>query len=188
MRLLRDAARELLRTGRPLTVPAAAELAGVSRATAYRYFPNNDAVVFNATMSLADNPLADTDWSPSEAPTEGELGARAAALVRSTGEWAFEHETELRTFLRLSLEPAREHEKPRRGMTSRDRWIADLLRGLPRDTPADARERLAKALVPLFGSDAIVWTTDMAELSREQAIDLLVWMAQVLIKATLAGW
>lgn len=28
----------------------------------------------------------------------------------------------------------------------------------------------------------------MAELSREEAIDLLAWMAQVLVKATLAGW
>ena len=56
MRLLREAARELLRTGGPLTVPAAAELAGVSRATAYRYFPNNDSVVLHATMSLRGRP------------------------------------------------------------------------------------------------------------------------------------
>ncbi len=34
LRLMREAARELLRTGGPLTVPAVAELAGVSRATA----------------------------------------------------------------------------------------------------------------------------------------------------------
>jgi len=188
LRLLREAARELLRTGGPLTVPAAAELAGVSRATAYRYFPNNDAVVLHATMSLADNPLDDPDWAPSGATSPGELSARAADLVRATGAWAFDHETELRTFLRLSLETEREHEWPRRGLTNRGRWIADLLEGLPSDVPPLARVRLAKALIPLFGSDAIVWTTDMAELSREEAVDLLAWMAQVLVKATLAGW
>ena len=188
LRLLREAARELLRTGRPLTVPAAAELAGVSRATAYRYFPNNDSVVLHATMSLADNPLDDTDWSPPAATSPGELGARAADLVRATTAWAFAHETELRTMLRLSLEPEREHLKPRRGLTNRGRWIAALLEGLPSDVPQHARDRLANVLVPLFGSDAIVWTTDMADLPREQAIDLLAWMAQVLVKATLAGW
>ena len=64
LRLLRGAARELLRAGGPLTVPAVAERAGVSRATAYRYFPNNDAVVLHATMSLADDPLDDPDWAP----------------------------------------------------------------------------------------------------------------------------
>ena len=77
--------------------------------------------------------------------------------------------------------------KPRRGLTNRGRWIAALLEGLPSDVPPAARDRLANALVPLFGSDAIVWTTDMADLPREQAIDLLAWMAQVLVTATLAG-
>jgi AcrR family transcriptional regulator len=188
LRLLREAARELLRTGRPLTVPAAAELAGVSRATAYRYFPNNDAVVLNAAMSLADDPLDDSDWAPSPGTSPGEVSARAAELVRATAAWAFEHETELRMMLRLSLDPEREQENPRRGLTNRGRWIAALLEGLPSDVPQPARERLANSLIPLFGSDAIVWTTDMAELPREQATDLLAWMAQVLVKATLAGW
>jgi hypothetical protein len=105
-----------------------------------------------------------------------------ADLVRATAAWAFEHETELRTMLRLSLEPEREDVKPRRGLSNRGRWIAALLEGLPSDVPQRARDRLANALVPLFGSDAIVWCTDMADLAREQAIDLLAWMAQALVK------
>jgi AcrR family transcriptional regulator len=188
LRLLREAARELLRTGGPLTVPAVAELAGVSRATAYRYFPNNDAVVLHATMSLADNPLDDSNWAAPAATSPGDLGARSADLVRATAAWAFEHETELRTMLRLSLEPERQHIQPRRGLINRGRWIAALLEGLPSDVPQPARDRLANALIPLFGSDAIVWTTDIAELPPDQAIDLLAWMAQALVNATLAGW
>ena len=188
LRLMREAARELLRTGGPLTVPAVAELAGVSRATAYRYFPTNDAVVLHATMSLVDDPLEDTDWAHRVAASSGGVDARAADLVRATGAWAFEHEAELRTMLRLSLDPGTEHVKPRRGLTNRGRWIAALLEDLPSDVPPDARDRLAKALIPLFGSDAVVWTTDMADLSQDQAIELLAWMAQVLVKATLAGW
>lgn len=182
--LLREAARELVRTGRPLTVPAAAELAGVSRATAYRYFPTKDAVVLHATMSLADDPLTDLDWAPPTATSPSELGARAAELVRVTAGWAFDHETELRMMLRLSLAPERQNLKPRRGLTNRGRWIAALLEGLPSEVQPAARERLAAALIPLFGSDAVVWTTDMAQLSRDQAIELLVWMAQALIAAT----
>lgn len=188
MRLLREAARQLLRTGGPLTVTAAAELAGVSRATAYRYFPNNDAVVLHASMPLADDPLAGTDWARSTTSSPVELGAKTAALVRATAEWAFDHETELRTMLRLSLAPERQSVQPRRGLTNRGRWIATLLEDLPTDVPPAARDRLAAALVPLFGSDAIVWTTDIAQLPREQAIELLVWMAQALIASTIAGW
>lgn len=188
LRLLREAARELLRTGGPLTVPAAAELAGVSRATAYRYFPNNDAVVLHATMSLADNPVADADFAPVADTSLEQLGEQAAELVRATGAWAFDHETELRTMLRLSLAPERAEVRPRRGLTNRGRWIASLLEGLPDDVPPEARERLAAALMALFGADAVVWTTDMAELPRDDAIELLAWMADVLVTATLAGW
>lgn len=187
-RLLKEAARELLRTGGPLTVPAAAELAGVSRATAYRYFPNNDAVVLHATMPLTNNPLDDTNWAPPVDASPGELGPRAADLVRRTAAWAFDHETELRTMLRLSLAPEPEHALPRRGLTNRGRWITALLESLPSEVPPAARNRLAAALVPLFGADAVVWTTDMADLPRDEAIELLTWMAQVLVAATLAGW
>src|SRR5580704_14838367 len=85
--------------------------------------------------------------------------------------------------LRLSLTPERENEQPRRGQTNCGRWIAALLEGLPPDVPPAARDRLADALIPLFGSDAVVWTTDIAQLLRDQAIELLVWMAQALIAA-----
>jgi hypothetical protein len=81
------------------------------------------------------------------------------------------HETELRTFLRLSLSPEHEGQEPRRGLTNRGRWINSLLEGLSSDVPTAARDRLAAALVPLFGADAIVWTTDMAELPHDQAIE-----------------
>jgi len=186
LRLLREAARELLRTGQPLTVPAVAKLAGVSRATAYRYFPTNDAVVLHATMSLADDPLQDADWAPRSAASSGDLTDRAADLVRATAAWAFDHETELRTMLRLSLAPERAHLRPRRGPTNRGRWIDELLKGLPPNVSPAARRRLAAALMPLFGSDAIVWATDIAELTRDEAIEVLAWMAQALITATLA--
>ena len=56
------------------------------------------------------------------------------------------------------------------------------------DVPPAARDRLAAALIPLFGSDAVVWTTDIAQLPRDQAIELLAWMAQALTAATLNGW
>ena len=185
-RLLRQAAQDLLRAGKPLTVPAVAEAAGVSRATAYRYFPNNESVVLHATMAMAVDPIAET--SPTAAGSPEDLDARAAELIRTTAAWAFDHETELRTVLRLSLNPDPEHPRPRRFMTNRDRWISSLLQGLPDHVPTAARDRLAAALTPLFGSDAIVWTTDMAGLSRDQAIDLLEWMARALIAATVHDW
>ena len=187
-RLLSEAARELLRTGAPLTVQGAADLAGVSRATAYRYFPSNEAVVIHATMPLVENanelqqppvPATSHDTSPQDLPDQ------ASTLVRTMGVWAFKHENELRTLLRLSLAPERAAQVPRRGSTNRDRWIATLLEGLPAHVSRAARERLAVALVPLFGADAVVWSTDIAQVDQDTALDVLAWMAAALVQATL---
>jgi len=187
-RLLSDAARELLRTGAPLTVQAAADLAGVSRATAYRYFPSNDAVLMHATMPLledASQRLRPPDPGTSDDMSPQDLPDQASALVRTMGRWAFDHENELRTLLRLSLAPERATHMPRRGNTNRERWIAALLESLPAHVSQAARDRLAVALVPLFGADAVVWSTDIAQLDRDAALDVMAWMAATLVQATL---
>jgi len=48
-----------------------------------------------------------------------------------------------------------------------------------------ARHRLAVALVPLFGADAVVWSTDIAEVDPDTALDVMAWMAATLVQATL---
>ena len=185
-RLLLDAARELLRSGRPLTVQSVADQAGVSRATAYRYFSSNDSVAVQATMPLHDDPFADPAWPYSRPDPHADLPTRAGAVVRSMGEWAFDHAQELRTLLALSLEPDSEARGlSRHGKLRRARWIDGLLADLPDGVEQDTRQRLAAALLPLFGADAIVWTTDVAGLDREAALDVLAWTASTLVRAVL---
>src|SRR3712207_4564037 len=94
-----EAARELLARGSTPTVEDAAEAAGISRATAYRYFPNQRALLvaahpeIGATALLGEDPPAD--------PQE-RLDRTIRELLRLT----LDTETELRTMLRLSLDPA----------------------------------------------------------------------------------
>jgi AcrR family transcriptional regulator len=187
-RLLMQAARELLQSGKPLTVQALAEHAGVSRATAYRYFSSNDAVALHATLPI-EHPLSDPTWSnQSTSDPTGDVVARVRKLVRVMGVWAFDHETELRTVFALSLQPdAKERGFARRPGLGRYDWIATVLKELPDTVDDAARDRLAAALLPLFGADAVVWLTDVAGLEREAGIDLLAWMAGTLVEATLSG-
>ena len=186
-RLLLDAARELLRSGRPLTVQSVADQAGVSRATAYRYFSSNDSLAVQVTMPLHDDPFADPAWPYSRPDPHADLPTRAGAMVRSMGEWAFDHAQELRTLLALSLEPDSEARGlSRRGKLRRTRWIDGLLADLPESVEQDTRRRLAAALLPLFGADAIVWTADIAGLDREAALDILAWTASTLVRAVLS--
>jgi AcrR family transcriptional regulator len=167
-----------------MTVAAVAERAGVSRATAYRYFIGNDAVTVWATRPMSAEPGA-AELPVTSEPEE--LGDRAARLVRDQGVWAFEHERELRALLALSLAPdAEQRGVARRGKMRRSQWIEEgLLKHLPDTITAERRARLAAALTPLFGSDAVVWTQDAAELDQEQALDLMAWIARTLVEATI---
>jgi len=167
-----------------MTVAAVAERAGVSRATAYRYFVSNDAVTVWATRPMTAGPGGPETPTTSEPEAPGD---RAARLVRDHGVWAFEHERELRALLALSLAPdAEQRGMSRRGRMRRAQWIEDgLLKHLPDNITAEDRTRLTAALTPLFGSDVVVWTHDAAELDQEQSLDLIAWIARTLVEATL---
>jgi AcrR family transcriptional regulator len=190
--VLTQAAQAQLQDGGEMTVAAVAARAGVSRATAYRYFVNNDAVTLWAAMPA----LADVAASDDAAETRGQLteradptpADRAEHLVRARGEWAFEHVRELRALLATSLAPgSQEAGTFRQGKMRRQEWIeASLLRYLPSNVSDNQRRRLALALTPLFGSDMVVWTADAAELAEDQALELIAWIARTLVEATLA--
>ena len=183
-RLLVDAAQALLRDGKEVTVQSMADQAGVSRATAYRYFRSNEAAMMAATIpNVQPEVLAPLLH---DAADERTLPERGADFIRSTGEWAFDHEDELRGVLALTVSPSsRQRGVSRKGITNRGAWIAELLADLPSSVPASARRRLAAALVPLIGADAVVWTKDVADLNRDQALDVMAWMAHTLISATI---
>lgn len=175
-----------------MTVAAVAERAGVSRATAYRYFVSNDAVTLWAAMPILADVAASVDTTTTDGPVaerpDLSPAARADRLVRDRGQWAFDHARELRAVLATTLAPnSQERGGFRQGKMRRNEWIEDsLLRYLSDYVTNDQRQRLASALIPLFGSDMVVWTADAAELAQDEALELIAWIARSLVDATLA--
>ena len=175
---LLDAARDLLAEGRNPTVEQAAAAAGVSRATAYRYFPNQRAMLvaahpeIEATTLLGDDPPIDPEQRLDRTLTE-----LIDIMVRS--------EPELRTMLRLSLEPGPEEDLLLRQGRAIG-WLEQALAPLRDRLPAAAIRRLVLAIRAACGIEALVWLTDVAGLSREQAGDLMRWSALSLLRAALA--
>ncbi|BBH18451.1 hypothetical protein Back2_27380 [Nocardioides baekrokdamisoli] len=177
----------MIAAGEPVSVQSLAERAGVSRATAYRYFTNADSIVLNASLPAADNPFRDPQWEPPGSGEYADLPIRMGQVVVATSEWAFDHANELRSVLAASLSPdSATRGMSRVGKLNRGRWIDSVLADLPPDIDPETRQRLTNALMPLFGADAVVWTTDAAELDRDQAIDQLRWTAETLVRAVLA--
>lgn len=176
-----EAARNLLAEGITPTVEQAADAADVSRTTAYRYFPNQRALVLATFPELAADSLL-----PEPAPADP--AARLEAVAAALTDQILEHEPELRAHLRLSLEPnpAQHGDLPFR--TGRAvAWIEEALAPLRGRIPEPELRRLVLAIRSGMGIEALVWLTDIAGLSREEAAIVMRWSARSLLQATLAN-
>jgi AcrR family transcriptional regulator len=173
------AARRLLAQGKTPTVEDAAAAASVSRATAYRYFPNQRALLLAAFPEIETQSLLD-------AGRPSDVEARLDRVVRRHIRLTLEHEQELRAMLRLSLDP----DPVRRGelVLRRGRsiaWIEDALAPLRgRMSGADVR-RLALAIRSAAGIEPLVWLTDIAGVSRNEAAEIMRGSARALLRAAL---
>jgi AcrR family transcriptional regulator len=176
-RALIDAVDELFAAGVVPTVAAVAERADVARATAYRYFPTQEALLVETTF-LGDSEALRA--IPALADSIADPGERMAQAVRTGAEWTLEREARLRMILRASLDPAGGTTRPAR----RRGYIAALLE--PLELPPATRERLAAALTLLLGIDPIVALTDNADIEREEIPEVLAWTARALVEAALS--
>ena len=168
------AARALLAQGVTPTVEQAADAADVSRTTAYRYFPNQRALIAATFPEVAADSLL-----PDSAPDDP--AARLAEVVRTLTSHVLEHEPELRAQLRLSLEPDGATDLPfRTGKAAA--WLEEALAPLAGRFPAADLRRLVLAIRTAVGIEALVWLTDVAGLSRPEAVQLMRWSAEALLR------
>ncbi len=172
------AARALLADGVTPTVEQAADHAGISRTTAYRYFANRRALLAGTYPDLEQSSLL------GPAPTADPAERLKAAVERYTAE-VLAHEHELRAQLRLSLEP--DHTG---GLALRQGraivWLDDALSPMRGRLPDPELRRLVLAIRATTGIESLVWLTDVAGLPREEAVDLMRDSATVLLRAALA--
>jgi AcrR family transcriptional regulator len=173
------AARQLLGEGLTPTVEQAAAAAAVSRATAYRYFPSQSELLVAGLPEMVESSLLGE--SPPES-AEARLEIVTAAITRQ----AVEYEPQLRAMLRLSLEPdaSQRDDRPFR-VGRRIVWISEALAPLETQLPPDEFERLVLAIAATVGIDALVWLTDIAHLSRPEAVELMRWSARRLLTASM---
>lgn len=182
------AAAELLRRGAPPTVAEAAEAAKVSRATAYRYFPTQEALLFEVA-----------ELNPSVAPVEAALAAlstgadpeaRLLQLLDAFNPGIFADQVPMRTALRVYLDTwfanrrdGTEKVAIREGR--RTRWLDQVLEPVRRGMPEPDWRRLRAALSLTLGSEALVVMKDVCRLEDKEALSVLRWAAVALLRAGL---
>ena len=170
-------ASAMMRRGLSPSVSEVAEAAGVSRSTAYRYFPTL-ADMLRAVVAEALGPILDWD----DPATDG--NARLASLYGKTFARLAEHEATFRAAIRQSLEPSAE--VPGDKTLGRGHRKALLARAVGDSglTPEQS-ERLVQALSLTFGIEAMIVLKDICGLDDRGARDVAMWGAQAMLQAAL---
>lgn len=168
------AARALLGEGTVPTVEQAAERAGISRATAYRYFKNQRLLI------AAVHPDIRPSLLPPDPPQDPVR--RAALVATEIMRRVIENETELRAMLRVSLE--RRDDAPDMPLRKGRRiiWFEDALTPLQPVLSARHHRRLVLATAAAVGIEPYVWLTDMAGVPGEDAAEIVVDTVKALVR------
>jgi hypothetical protein len=176
-----SAARRLVADGATPTVEAAAAAASISRTTAYRYFPNQRALLVAAHPETATASLL-----PDDAPDD--VATRLDVVVDAFVRMIVDTEAQQRTMLRLSLEadPAERARLPlRQGRAIA--WIEEALTPLRSEMSEREIHRLVLAIRSATGIEALAWLTDIGGLSRDDAAELMRWSARALLQSAVDG-
>lgn len=153
--------------------------AGISRTTAYRYFPNQRSLLAAAHPETVATSMLSDERSDDPA-------GRLDEVVRTFGRLVLETEQQQRTMLKLSLEAEPDETLPlRQGRAIA--WITEALEPLRGQLSESEIHNLVLAIRSATGIEALVWLTDIGGLSREKAAELMQWSARSMLQAALAG-
>jgi AcrR family transcriptional regulator len=185
------AAVALLEQGQRPTVAEVADAALVSRATAYRYFPTQEYLLFEAALESTRSDI-DRDLDENALPDDPE--ARLEMLIDILQKRIIDKEAAFRTMLRLSLEQSPEGGEqyggqsppPRLRGGGRVRWIEKALAPIRGRLEEPDFRRLVAALSLCMGIEALVVLRDVCALESSEAEEVLRWAARTLLRSSLA--
>jgi AcrR family transcriptional regulator len=174
-----DAAVDLLRDGRPVTVPAAAERARVSPATAYRYFASTEDLADEAALELIDV-IASTEVVTAAIDAAGnDVHDRLEALIRTLGRKMLTEQMPFRQAAKAGLDrwfaqqqDAPENRKPVR-VGRRDAFTRQALEPVRRSMKKADYERLVASLNVGWGTEAMISLIDIDQLAAEAALEVM---------------
>lgn len=185
-RLMLETATRLMQGGITPSVSQVSEVAGVSRATAYRYFPSQAALV-QAVVNEGLGPIL--RWESSLDDAE----ARVVDLLEFSMPRVEEFEATFRAALKLSLDQwARrqagtlgEEEKFRRG--HRLELLEDCVEPLKEVLGPDELGRLVAGLSLIFGIESILVLKDINGLDASQTQEIVIWAARAIVRHAIAS-
>ncbi|HTV71478.1 MAG TPA: helix-turn-helix domain-containing protein [Rhizobiaceae bacterium] len=183
-RLMLETATRLMQSGATPSVSEVAEAAEVSRATAYRYFPSQAALV-QAVVDEALGPIL--TWSSGSK----DAGRRVASLIDSSMPRIEEFEATFKAALKMSLEQWAQRKagtlggEPEFRRGHRIDLLKDAIAPLEEKLGKRRFEKLAQALSLIFGVEVLIVLKDIWGLDPEETRLVARWAASALVEAAM---
>jgi AcrR family transcriptional regulator len=178
---LLQAAARLTKSGGKPTMDEVAKEALISRATAYRYFKNIDALLLEAPLDEAvGTPELMFEGDDSTDPEKRVVAAEAAMH-----ELAYRNEAQLRVMLANSIgRDAVAPGTPVRQNRRSDLIDAALATSKERFSPANYK-MLRAALAIIFGTESMIVCQDVLGIDEKTARKVKSWAVRALVRAAL---
>jgi AcrR family transcriptional regulator len=185
-----EAAQAILDRGETPTVAAAAEMALVSRTTAYRYFPTQESLLLELTVTVGLKELEEFVAHPPETMA---IDERVLAVVDRWNRQIFDNEALYRSTIRfymdtwLARDRTADPDAPPFREGRRAQWLHTLLEPLHDAYDDESLARLRAAMCLVTGGEAMTVMRDVCQLEREEALAVMHWAAETLLTAALNG-
>lgn len=169
------AARELTERGAQPSVAEVADHAGISRATAYRYFSKPEEMIREAVLDAVATSIRIEPVASGEGPEA--VGRQLQILVGRIFDMVHENEPMFRALLASTVTG---DSKVKRG-ARRIGWLTEALEPLRAQlAPADF-QRLIYALSLLTGIETLVVLEDVCGLDAQEARETALWASKTML-------
>ncbi|MEX6212003.1 TetR/AcrR family transcriptional regulator [Providencia huaxiensis] len=184
--LLVTTALDLFEKGAMPSVSELALEAGVSRATAYRYFPTQTDLI-TAVVNESLEPIL--TWRPQSVKTE----ERIDELLTYAFPRMFEHEGVLRAALQASLQQwAQGRSTPlsikdkRLERGNRKDILTMVTSPMKSEFPQEIIDKVIRAFSVIYGSEIFLVLKDIWKMEDSQVTELAQWMAKAIMNQAVA--
>ena len=167
--------------GQTPTVTDVADAAGISRRTAYRYFPTQTKLLTEAALEGIRPRLEAAPERSSQAEGTDDMASRLDRAVETIMREALASEMLLRTMVHTTVLEGTRPGMLRRGLRRID-WIEVATAGLRTRLGRVAYARLISALALCVGIEALLVFRDVRGLSATEAVAMSRWMAQAVLR------
>ena len=164
--------------------PTVAEKAGISKSTAYRYFPSRDLTL--AEVLLVSTVAADREMVFAAAQTDGSAAERVDRVIHADHAMVTRHRTAFRTGLRAFLLLLEKFPDAHRVPSNRVRNLTTALAPVANQFSSDQLQRLVAAMSLCLGIEAATTTEISCDLTPTEAEEVKRWAAAALLNAAMS--